>query len=63
MLLRRCEVELAAQELRLALRRTNEGALGLYLSEGYRQIEVWPAYYRDGEDGLIMGKPGVVVRP
>jgi len=62
-LLRRCELELAAHMLRLALRRTNAGALALYLSEGYRQIEVWPAYYRDGEDGLIMGKPGGVDRP
>ena len=57
-LLRRCELELSTRLLRLALRRTNEGALALYLSEGYRQIEVWPAYYRDGEDGLVMGKPG-----
>ena len=61
-LLRRCELELAAQMLRLALRGTNEGAMALYLSEGYRQIEVWPAYYRDGEDGLIMAKPGVIDR-
>lgn len=57
-LLRRCELELATRLLRLALRRTNEGARALYLSEGYRQIEVWPTYYRDGEDGLVMGKPG-----
>jgi ribosomal-protein-alanine N-acetyltransferase len=57
-LLRRCELELSTRLLRLALRRTNEGALALYLSEGYHQLEVWPAYYRDGEDGLVMGKPG-----
>ncbi len=57
-LLRRCELELSTRQLRLALRRANEGALALYLSEGYRQSEVWPAYYRDGEDGLVMGKSG-----
>lgn len=57
-LLRRCERQLATASLRLALRRTNEPALALYLSEGYRQVEVWPGYYRDGEDGLVMGKPG-----
>jgi len=55
-LLRRCEAELRTPQLRLALRQTNDAALALYLNEGYRKIEVWPAYYRDGEDGLVMGK-------
>jgi len=56
-LLRRCEAGLRTPQLRLALRQTNDAALALYLNEGYRKIEVWPAYYRDGEDGLVMGKP------
>lgn len=40
--------------IRLTLRRSNEAALALYRGHGYRQVEVWPAYYHDGEDGLVM---------
>ncbi len=58
-LLRLCERALDTRLLRLALRRSNVVALQLYQSAGYLEIEVWPGYYRDGEDGLVMGKPGL----
>jgi ribosomal-protein-alanine N-acetyltransferase len=39
----------------LEVRRSNEGALRLYRSMGYRQVGVRPNYYVDeGEDAIVM---------
>lgn len=48
------EGELDTQVIRLTLRRSNEAAFELYRQHGYREMDLWPSYYRDGEDGLVM---------
>lgn len=53
-LLDACERNLGTQRIRLSLRRSNEQALALYRQVGYSQVGVWPDYYRDGEDALVM---------
>jgi len=41
----------------LEVRQSNDPAIGLYRSLGYRQVGVRPRYYEDnGEDALIMTK-------
>lgn len=54
LLLAACERELGTPRVRLSLRRSNEHALALYRQVGYAQVGVWPEYYRDGEDALVM---------
>ncbi|MGH2621377.1 MAG: GNAT family N-acetyltransferase [Anaerolineales bacterium] len=53
-LLAACERELGTPRVRLSLRRSNEHALALYRQVGYAQVGVWPEYYRDREDALVM---------
>ena len=53
-LLAACEQQLGSARIRLSLRRSNEQALALYHQVGYAQVGVWPEYYRDGEDALVM---------
>jgi len=53
-LLAACELELGTGRIRLSLRRSNEQAMALYRQVGYAQVGVWPEYYRDGEDALVM---------
>ena len=55
-LLKICETGLATPRVRLSLRVSNSPAFQLYQQQGYVQIETWPRYYRDGEDGLVMEK-------
>lgn len=50
------ESELNRPVIRLTLRRSNHPALSLYRDRGYRQIAVWPNYYHDEEDALVMEK-------
>lgn len=51
-----CEHELGMNRVRLTLRRSNHGAMSLYLSSGYEPVDTWQRYYRDGEDGIVMEK-------
>jgi ribosomal-protein-alanine N-acetyltransferase len=56
-LLRECETQLAsAHTIRLCVRVSNEGAIRLYKDMGYLQVEIWPQYYRGGEDALVLEK-------
>src|SRR5512138_375487 len=55
-LLRACEAQLKTSRIRLSVRASNDGAIQLYEQEGYRRVEVWQAYYNDGEAALIMEK-------
>ena len=56
-LLRKCEAQLAsARVIRLCVRVSNEGAIRLYKHMGYMQVEIWPQYYRGGEDALVLEK-------
>ena len=53
-----CEQRLGLPVLKLCVRRSNIAAITLYESLGYRHLEVWPAYYSDKEDALVMVKGG-----
>ena len=53
-LLRACEEQLGTRRIRLSLRSSNDAALALYRGSGYKQVDSWPKYYRDGEDALVM---------
>jgi len=55
-LLRACEAELKDPSIRLNVRVSNENAIRLYLELGYQKVGLWPGYYQDGEDALIMEK-------
>ncbi|MGA9531913.1 MAG: GNAT family N-acetyltransferase [Anaerolineales bacterium] len=50
------EAELSTRCVRLSLRASNNAANSLYRKLGYRAVDSWPGYYRDGEDALIMEK-------
>ena len=51
-----CEEGLGTALVRLSVRRSNQTAIRLYLQNGYTQTGVWPAYYVDREDALVLGK-------
>lgn len=55
-LMHACEARLKVKTIRLSVRRTNQSAIDLYLTEGYTQVDVWGNYYADGEDALILQK-------
>ena len=50
------ETAIGQPSIRLCVRRSNSGAIRLYYKFGYLQIGVWPAYYADGEDALVLEK-------
>ena len=55
-LLRACEARLEVPAIRLNVRVSNTTAINLYQSHGYQRAGIWPAYYQDGEDALVMEK-------
>lgn len=56
-LLEACEERLPpAIPIRLTVRRDNLPAIHLYRAAGYRPIAVWPRYYVDRSDALVMEK-------
>jgi ribosomal-protein-alanine N-acetyltransferase len=55
-LLRACEQRLGVSRARLTVRISNLSAVRLYESDGYKTIDVWKAYYQDGEDAQVMEK-------
>ncbi len=56
MLLEACEALIHQPRVRLCVRASNEVAIQLYLSSGYQRAGLWPHYYQDGEDALVMEK-------
>ena len=42
--------------VRLTVRKSNQTAINLYEGCGYQKIGLWPAYYQDKEDGVVMEK-------
>ena len=56
LLLVACEEQLATSKVRLVLRPSNSEAKFLYLSSGYKEVDLWQRYYANGEDGLVMEK-------
>jgi ribosomal protein S18 acetylase RimI-like enzyme len=55
-LMRACEERLELPTIRLSVRLSNQGAVQLYEHLGYQRIGIWPGYYQDGEDALVMEK-------
>jgi len=55
-LLEACERKMDLPRVRLCVRRSNTAAIALYQRAGYSQASVWPAYYHDGEDALVLEK-------
>jgi ribosomal-protein-alanine N-acetyltransferase len=55
-LLHACEKQLGVPRSRLTVRTSNRGAVTLYEREGYQTMDIWKAYYSDGEDAMVMEK-------
>lgn len=53
-LLETCEERMRMPRVRLSVRKNNLPAITMYRSFGYIQREVWPKYYQDGEDALVL---------
>ena len=51
-----CEQNMSQAAIRLTVRASNQTAIQLYLTVGYRRAYVEPRYYNDGEDGIVMEK-------
>ena len=50
------EARVPSRAMRLSARASNQEAIRLYQGRGYQQIDVWPRYYRGGEDAVVMEK-------
>ena len=55
-LLEACEKQLNLPRVRLNVRVSNDTAIRLYKRRQYSQVGIWPRYYHDGEDALILEK-------
>ena len=55
-LLRVCEDRIDLPAIKLSVRASNQAAIILYRNYGYQRVEIWPAYYQDGEDAVVMAK-------
>jgi len=51
-----CEQRLKEPTIRLSVRASNRAAIRMYQGSGYQRGGIWPAYYHDGEDALVMEK-------
>lgn len=55
-LLQACEARLEVPTIRLSVRMSNQTAIHLYRASGYERVSIWPRYYQDDEDALVMEK-------
>ena len=55
-LLAACEARVNMPRMRLCVRASNWTALRLYEERGYQRVGVWPNYYANGEDALVLEK-------
>jgi ribosomal protein S18 acetylase RimI-like enzyme len=55
-LLRACEERLSTYTIRLSVREDNIPAITLYMKLGYKRVGMWPAYYQDGSDAIVLEK-------
>jgi ribosomal-protein-alanine N-acetyltransferase len=55
-LLEACEQRLGVRQVQLNVRASNQIAIQLYETSGYHRASIWPNYYQDGEDALVMEK-------
>jgi ribosomal-protein-alanine N-acetyltransferase len=45
-----------AEELFLEVRASNRAAIRFYEKQGFKQVQLIPKYYADGEDGVLLRK-------
>ncbi len=55
-LMQACETNVTLRSIRLNVRTSNQVAIRLYQDLGYTKVGVWPSYYSDGEEALVMEK-------
>lgn len=55
-LLKACEERLSKYTIRLSVREDNIPAITLYNKLGYKRVGMWPAYYQDGSDAIVLEK-------
>jgi len=55
-LMRAAEGHIKRKKIRLCVRHSNQAAIDLYFSLGFRKTEVRHNYYPDGEDAYVMRK-------
>lgn len=55
-LLETCEDMIPLPKVKLSVRRSNHPALQLYRKFGYQEVEIWPDYYQNKEDALVLIK-------
>ncbi len=55
-LLRACEDRLELKRVRLSVREDNTPALNLYHHFGYQRVGIWPDYYKDKSDAIVLEK-------
>lgn len=55
-LLQACEERFQVPTIRLSVRASNQSAIHLYEKYGFYQVGIWPYYYQDGEDALVLEK-------
>lgn len=55
-LLEACEAGLATPRVRLCVRIDNSSAIRLYERAGYERVDIWPRYYKDRADAMVMEK-------
>jgi ribosomal protein S18 acetylase RimI-like enzyme len=55
-LLLACEERVRVSAIRLNVRVSNKGAQQLYHEMGYAEVGIWPDYYEDKEDALVLEK-------
>jgi len=55
-LLQACEAALAQPTIRLSVRASNQVAISLYVSAGYKLVDQWRKYYAGGESALVFEK-------
>lgn len=51
-----CEAQMEMPVVKLCVRRSNLEAIRLYHNLGYHEDAIWPNYYHDGEDALVLAK-------
>jgi ribosomal-protein-alanine N-acetyltransferase len=55
-LLQACEDRLEVIRVRLSVRENNQPALQLYRGFGYMRVGIWPDYYKDKSDAIVLEK-------
>ena len=55
-LLKACEEQVEVPRVRLCVRVSNHTAIHLYERFDYERVSIWPRYYHDGEDAVVMEK-------